>query len=179
MVHSPKLSVDNLRAGFRLANLWHVIHTWVTRVVPSRKTLPSRISVVAVVVGEQDRLTLAGVSRHEPFDVQFAESWEEAWAIADQLAAPIVLFDRDCPGPDWKRVVQNLAASPHGACVILLSGVSDDYLWQELIRRGGYDVLPKPLKADSVARVLQLAWSYWNNAPKVAVLSRAARARRG
>jgi FixJ family two-component response regulator len=50
--------------------------------------------------------------------------------------------------------------------VILVSGVRDDYLWQEVIRRGGYDVLPKPLRADSVARIVKLALSYWKSAPK-------------
>ena len=44
-----------------------------------------------------------------------------------------------------------------------MSGVADDYLCQELIRQGGYDILPKPLRADNAARVVKLALSYWNS----------------
>ena len=122
--------------------------------------LPSRVPVVALIVSEQDRCVLTCISGQEPLDVHFAESCEEAGAAASQLTAPVILFDRDWPGTEWKTAVASLAASPHRACVILMSGVSDDYLWQELIRRGGYDVLPKPLQADHVARVLKLALSY-------------------
>jgi FixJ family two-component response regulator len=84
------------------------------------------------------------------------------------LTAPIVLLDRDWPGAEWRTAVERLAAAPHCACVILMSGVSDDYLLQELIRWGGYDILPKPLRADKAARVVKLALSYWNSAPKPA-----------
>jgi FixJ family two-component response regulator len=68
--------------------------------------------------------------------------------------------------------VESLAASTHGACVILMSGVADDYLFQELIRRGGYDILPKPLRPDNAARVVKLALSYWNRTTQPAAPAR-------
>jgi len=125
--------------------------------------------VVALVVDEQDRHVLTRVFGQEPLDVRFAESCQEACSIANQLTAPVILLDRDWPETEWRIAVERLTASPHHACVILVSGVSDVYLWQELIRRGGYDVLPKPLQADKVARVVKLALSYWNSTPKPAV----------
>lgn len=36
--------------------------------------------------------------------------------------------------------------------VILISRVADEYLWNELFRIGGFDVLRKPLRADEVER---------------------------
>lgn len=111
---------------------------------------------------------LANAFDPEPWDARFPESCEEACSIADQLAAPVVLLDRDWPGTEWKMAVERLGSLPHHACVILLSGVSDAYLWQELTRRGGYDVFSKPLQADKAARVVRLALSYWNSAPKPA-----------
>jgi CheY-like chemotaxis protein len=165
-------------ASIRMPNLPRAIKACVSRLLPGRKAHPSRISVVAQVADEHDRVVLRGLSVDEPFDVHFAQSWEEARALATRLIAPVILFDRDWPGVDWKPVVNNLAASPSGTCVILLSAVSDDYLWQEVIRRGGYDVLTKPLKAQNVARVVKLAWSYWSSAPRVTVLRSAAPSRR-
>jgi DNA-binding NtrC family response regulator len=133
---------------------------------------PSRIPVVALVVSEQDRHVLRSIAGREPLDVHFAESCEQGCAVANKLTAPVILFDRDWPGIEWRTAVQTLADSPHQACVILMSVVVDDYLWQELIRRGGYDLLIKPLRADNVARVVKLALSYWNRAPGPAVPDR-------
>ena len=44
----------------------------------------------------------------------------------------------------------------------MTSPVNDGYLWGEVIRRGGYDVLAKPLEEDQTVRFVNLAWSLWN-----------------
>jgi CheY-like chemotaxis protein len=135
--------------------MWRMIYSFFT----SKETVPARAAIVALVVSEQDR----GVLRGSGPDVRFAESCAEAGALSERLRSPIILFDRDWPGTEWRTAVASLAASPHGACVVLLSGVSDDYLRQEVIRMGGYDVLPKPLRAENVQRAVKLALSYWNS----------------
>lgn len=122
--------------------------------------------MVALVVAQQDRDMLTSVADLELWDLHFIESCEEARSIAKQLSAPVILLDRDWPGTEWRIAVESLASLQQHASVILVSGVRDDYLWQEVIRRGGYDVLPKPLRADSVARIVKLALSYWKSAPK-------------
>jgi DNA-binding NtrC family response regulator len=163
------------RRGLGIPRVWQMIQSLVGGAIPNRMGLPSRIPVVALVVSAQDRNVLASVSGQKPLDVHFAESCEEGWAVAAQLTAPVILFDRDWPKTEWRMAVKSLAASPHRPCVVLMSGVADDYLWQELIRRGGYDVLPKPLRADNVARIVRLALSYWNSVPKPAVPARRGR----
>jgi DNA-binding NtrC family response regulator len=113
------------------------------------------------VASDADRQVLTKVGDRELLDVSFAESREEAWDAMNRLVAPVILFDRDWPGADWRATVQAFASSPHQVCVILLSGVADDYLWQELIRCRGYDILTKPLRAGDVERVIKLALSFW------------------
>jgi FixJ family two-component response regulator len=81
-----------------------------------------------------------------------------------KVKAPVVLYDRDLPGKGWRGTVEDLASSPHRACIILVSGVADAYLWNEVVRTGGFDVLSKPLREDEVVRAVRLASSYWNNA---------------
>ena len=161
LVRGSNPSVSDRRSGLRIPNVWQVIHSVFTSRTPSRKALPPRIPIVAIVVSEQDRHVLASVSGQELWELYFVESCEEACTVANQLTAPVVLFDRDLPGAEWRKAVKSLAASPHRACVVLMSGVVDDYLRQELIRRGGYEVLPKPLRADNILRVIKLALSYW------------------
>ena len=155
-----------------MPNIWQIIHSIFTGSRPRRKAAPARIPVVALVASDQDRCVLAGVSGQDQLEVHFAESCEEAYTVANRLAAPVILLDRDLPGTEWKTAVKSLADSPHRACVILMSGVVDDYLRQELIRRGGYDLLPKPLRADQVTPLVNLALSYWTSAPNSALQAR-------
>ena len=123
-----------------------------------------RISIVALVVSDHDREVLNCISNREPVDIHFAESHVDAWEAMNRLNSPVILYDRDWPNAEWRATVQALASSPHRSCVILASRVADDYLWQELIRCGGYDLLAKPFRADDVARALKLAFSYWKSA---------------
>jgi DNA-binding NtrC family response regulator len=138
------------------------------RVLPCTKSdkqvVAPRISIVALVVSDHDREVLNRISTSEPLDVHFAESHVDAWEAMNRLNAPVILYDRDWPNSAWRTTVQALASAPHHSCVILASRVADDYLRQELVRFGGYDLLAKPFRADDVARALKLALSYWKSA---------------
>lgn len=149
-----------------MSSLWLVVHSFFTGTTPINRAARSRVPVVALLVSEQDRDVLASSFDDEAVDVRFAESYQDAYSLASRLAAPIILVDRDWPGTVWRTAVAGLASLPHKACVLLVSGVADGYLWQELIRTGGYDVLPKPFRRDKVASVVKLALSYWNSASK-------------
>ena len=118
---------------------------------------------MALVVDERERSLLANLADQERWDLHFVPSFEVARRISDELSAPVLVYDRDWPGTDWRSAVQLFAAAPHQACVILASSVVDEYLWEEVVRQGGYDVVAKPLRAPEVARVIKLALSYWNS----------------
>jgi DNA-binding NtrC family response regulator len=168
-VRVSRLSLSDRCDDPRMPSLWLALHSFFTGMTVSRKAIPPRVAVIALLVNEHDRDVLTSSSGMEPLDVRFAESYEEACALASRLTAPIILFDRDWPGIEWRTAVASLAALPHRACVLLISGVADGYLWQELIRTGGYDVVPKPLRPDNVASVVKLALSYWNSASEPAL----------
>jgi DNA-binding NtrC family response regulator len=127
-----------------------------------------RIAIVALVVSDHDREVLNCISNREPVDIHFAESHVDAWEAMNRFNSPPVLYDRDWPNAEWRTTVQALASSPQRSCVILASWVGDDYLWQELVRCSGYDLLVKPFRADEVARSLKLALSYWRRATAAA-----------
>ncbi len=132
------------------------------------QAIPPRITIVALVVSDHDREVLTRISNREPVDIHFAESHVDAWEAMNRLNSPVILYDRDWPNAEWRTTVQALASSPHRSCVILASRVADDYLWQELIRCGGYDLLAKPFRAEDVVRALKLALSYWKSAKATA-----------
>jgi FixJ family two-component response regulator len=75
----------------------------------------------------------------------------------------IVLFDRDLPAVDWRQAIGKLS---NGHCrVILASFVADDYLWEEIIHCGGYDVIAKPFRGDEVVHMIQFAWAALTKSP--------------
>ena len=131
---------------------------------PSDHVLLSPVAVIGLVPSDEDRQLLTGICSRNRWSLIFADTREEARTALDKMRAPVVFCDRDLPGNGWRRTVEDLASSPHGACIILLSRVVDTYLWNEVVRIGGFDVLSKPLREDKVVRMVRLAWSYWNSA---------------
>ena len=128
------------------------------------------LAIIGLVTGDEDRRLLTGICRRNCWHLLFADTPEQARSALDKVKAPVILCDRDLPGKGWRETVGDLASSSHRACVILVSGVVDTYLWDEVVRTGGYDVLSKPLREDDVVRVVRLAWTYWNSATGRAVL---------
>jgi len=127
-----------------------------------------RTAVIALIVSEQDREVLTGISRQEAIDLYFPKTRVEAWDDMSRLSSPVILYDRDWPNAEWRTTVHSFATSPQRPCVILTSRVADEYLWQELIRWGGHDLVAKPLRPEDVSRSLKLALSYWNSARAMA-----------
>jgi DNA-binding response OmpR family regulator len=144
------------------------LFSYILRLRPAR---PERLGVPIVAAGadDQDRGALRQVAEREHWEFDFAKSGEEAWMIANQSMAPVILFDRDLRETEWREAVRTLAALPHRPIVILLSKVADEYLWSEVFRIGGFDILAKPLRAEEVQRTVSLALSYWRSEATTAV----------
>ena len=126
------------------------------------------MNISAMIADEGDRALVADVCARRQWPVHFTGNCDETWKALNQRKAPIVLCDRDLAGTEWRETLHMMASSPHHACAILLSRVADDYLRDEVIHQGGYDVLPKPLREEDVVKSVRLALSYWGssaNAP--------------
>jgi CheY-like chemotaxis protein len=137
---------------------------------PKGRSSLGPITVIGLIASDADRRLLSGICSRNRWNLLFADTCEEARIALDKLKAPVVLCDRDLPGKGWRGTVEDLASSPHRACIILISGVVDTYLWDEVVRAGGFDVLSKPLREDDVVRAVRLAWSYWNSATRTAAI---------
>lgn len=122
--------------------------------------------VVALIRDGHDRSLLEAVGTKDNLDIHFAESCDEAWNSANRLHSPVVLCGRDVPGIGWPDAVRILASAVPHPCVILTSRVTDEYLWKEIVARGGYDVLATPLREADTVRAIRLALSYWKSAAK-------------
>jgi DNA-binding response OmpR family regulator len=125
------------------------------------------IRIILLSAGERDRELLSRLAVNQGWVLRFAATCDEAWDALLETKAPIVLCDRESPDADWRAVIRKMASAPHLVCPILISNVTDRYLWNEVISWGGHDCLAKPLREEDVLRAIRLAWSYWSSSMKV------------
>ena len=126
-----------------------------------RQQSPS-LTVVCILTSTADRLLLKDLASRNHWKAIFSSTTEEAHGAVNQTKPQVILIDRDVDGAVWRGAVSSLATASDGACVVLISSVIDEYLWNEVVTNGGYDVLRKPLHEDDVLRNVKLAWSYWS-----------------
>ena len=162
------------------------VHSLVTRVAdffrrkngsPSRPSLslggcssPGSINIIGLVTSDDDRRLLTEICSRNRWHVLLADTCADARIALGKLKASVILCDRDLPGRGWRETVGDLASSTHRTCILLVSEVVDTYLWNEVVRMGGYDVLSKPLREDEVVRAVRLA-SYWNSETRTSAIS--------
>lgn len=130
-----------------------------------------KITIVGLMSSDDDdgRL-LAEIGGRRGWQVVFAETHAEAEAALNGAQVPVVFCDHGLLGLGWRRAVERLSGPPKRACVILLSETADTNLWNEVVSGGGYDVLPKPLREDTVTRAVRLARSYWISPARTGLL---------
>jgi DNA-binding NarL/FixJ family response regulator len=122
--------------------------------------------MVAVLASEHDRSVVSNLCWRYQWEVFFANTCEQARLVSDELNPQIVLMDRDVAGSGWRKAMFSLTSSSSEACIVLVSRVVDDYLWNEVVYHGGYEVVGKPIREDEVAKAVRLAWCYWRSAAK-------------
>jgi DNA-binding NtrC family response regulator len=122
-----------------------------------------RVKVLGLLGDERDRGLLATAAARNQWDLTFARDYQEARRLLEEMRPPVVLCDRDLLDQDWWFGMEGLAACSGRSSILLVSKVADHYLWNEIVRRGGYDVLSKPLQEEELVRAVKLAWSYWTS----------------
>jgi hypothetical protein len=134
----------------------------------------ARKSVEPASPGPEDMaLRFVVITDDEPFYARLrtladACQWQIARAksvneVEEQFSSapvPIVVYERDWEGGDWRTGLTKLHQIPAKPCVLLASRVADEYLWQEVVLHHGYDILPKTAPDEKLIRLLKFAW-FW------------------
>lgn len=140
------------------------------RLLTSRNS-PSDLVILCLLQESPDQSLIAETCRDHQWNVHFATDLDHAQRLLKRVDFQIVLLDRDLAGEKWRDAMTRLVAPSGALCILLVSKVFDDYLWNEVVRNGGYDVLAKPLRQPDVARAVKLARSYWLSANSRAATS--------
>ena len=115
------------------------------------------LRILAVAMSIDDRVSLGWIGDEHNWKIRFTQSPREAFALASQRQFEVILCDRNQPGYPWREVMYRLAACSPQSCILLVSPVSDDDLWQSVLQHGGYDVLIRPLRENTTVRTIQAA----------------------
>lgn len=129
-----------------------------------RRNRRAGIAILCILSEENDQRLIEEVCHGFRWNVYFASDLDDAQRLLARIEFQIVLLDRDLTGDHWREAMTRFATSSGALCILLVSKVFDDYLWNEVVRNGGYDVLAKPLRQPDLARAVKLAWSYWMSA---------------
>ncbi len=100
------------------------------------------------------RHTLTLILQAEGYEVRAAPNAASALERLAELAADIVLCDVRMPGIDGLTFLEQYRAGNGSALVIMMSAYGDDDAALEAIRRGAYDFISKPFRADQVLLVV-------------------------
>jgi CheY-like chemotaxis protein len=104
---------------------------------------------------------LKDLAKFYSWDIFLCPTFECAEEVFASETVPIVLCDRDTLNIDWREAFERIIGTDRSRCVILCSTADDNSLWQEVIRRGGYDVVRKPVREEQLVRAIQFAWAFW------------------
>lgn len=118
------------------------------------------VKLVAITQKLDDSAALCQIAADYRWRISIVGSSDAAIASLTEQPTPLVICDRDLAGEDWRDVLAKIAALPQAVCVLLASRVVDDYLWRQVIRHHGYDVVTKPFQPEELRRAVTFAWSW-------------------
>jgi DNA-binding NtrC family response regulator len=113
---------------------------------------------------DEDRPCLEGILDATRWRVVAVNDVTEAAAEMKRGDFPVVLCDRDLASGNWPQSLRTLLAACKKVCVILISNVTDEYLWTEVVHNGGFDVLTRPFRKEQVTAMVEFAFNYWKAA---------------
>ncbi len=121
---------------------------------------PESVKLVAITQDPNDSEALRQIAASYAWKISVVDSSTAAIALLKEQPTPLAICDRDLSGEDWRDALAKIAAQPQAVCVLLASRVVDDYLWHQVIRHHGYDLVAKPFQPEELRRAVTFAWSW-------------------
>jgi len=103
------------------------------------------------------RHTLTLILQAEGHTVRAANDGASALDRVADISPDLIICDVRMPGLDGLAFLEKYKETGGSALVIMMSAYGDDDAALEAIRRGAYDFIPKPFRADQVLLVLRKA----------------------
>jgi hypothetical protein len=139
-------------------------HTIVRSSVPSDLARPSgAVTPVLLASSRSDDLErIPALLPRRQWMLIKVTSWSHVLHVVSAVILPIVLCDREIPGLEWPQGLAQLNCAFRRPALILLSDLTADSLWPDVIRYGGFDMLFRPLCQDRLITALDMARIQWD-----------------
>ena len=85
----------------------------------------------------------------------------EATIMMRKYRPAVVICERDLPDGDWRDVLTESSMLSQPPSLIVMSRLADEYLWAEVLKLHGHDLLAKPLKTREVCLAIDAVWRQW------------------
>ncbi|MGH7803075.1 MAG: sigma-54-dependent transcriptional regulator, partial [Candidatus Binatia bacterium] len=129
--------------------------------MPERRTAtppPPTLKRILLVEDEANmREALAAMLEQEGLDVVKAEDGEAALRIVERRSFDVILCDIQMPRLDGWQFLDAIRDLNETAVVIMMSGQGDRDTALQVMKRGAYDYIGKPFRADDVLLALRKA----------------------
>ena len=136
-----------------------------------------RARVLVVDDEPAERETLARLIGQWGYEVEVAESSDEALSLAESYRPAVVITDLILPGTDGLTLLQTLRASSHAPVVLLVTGHATVETAVEAMRHGALDYLTKPIDTTRLQLLLEKAVEQDSLSREVTLLRRELRQR--
>jgi DNA-binding NtrC family response regulator len=118
-----------------------------------------RIQIILASNRAADREVLEDSFTGSPWRVAAASSMREVLQLLLHATTPIVICDTQFEKLPWQIVLRVLQRQRRRVSVILLADKGSAELTSELIQRGGFDLLSRPLRREEIFPTLVAAYA--------------------
>ena len=115
---------------------------------------PAPISGLLATGCQGDRNSLEAILKGTPWALIETASRTEAMRFLRQTTASIVLCDRDLQDRPWQQTMLALLSVRRDTRFILLSSAKESTPRNEVVYRGGFDLLVRPFRREQVLSML-------------------------
>jgi hypothetical protein len=91
------------------------------------------------------------------WEIQHTGTVESGLDVLRKFPASVAIYDWPASEEDWRPAMDRLSALPDHPCLLLASPVDDEYLCAEVVRHGGFDVIPRSASRDRIIGNIRFA----------------------
>jgi len=110
-----------------------------------------------LVISKEDYESIGRFCRRLSWNLKYAADLPTALMNLQDQSFEVVIYDHELPDQDWRSAVTSLANTTPRSPILLLSPLGHPELWNEVIRRGGHDILCKPISNEGFESAVALA----------------------
>jgi DNA-binding NtrC family response regulator len=131
---------------------------------PTRPNLSATAATVEVLLVSEHAETqsaLASIFENTNWTLYQVPSADDALHFLSLRPMGVVITEASLPDQNWNGLLNALERLRRPPKVIVTAANAGEILWADVLHRGGFDVLPKPLEPSDVTRLVSLAWLEW------------------